>query len=159
MKGLRAQADPPTCPRPRLSGFRLRARRGNALFRAGLQAPEVHPAPISVTTGGSSQQQKCKPPAVLRSLPPAALRGGCTAPQIPWSSVGPPAARTPGPCGSMSLASPVAQARERIPIEQNARVWLLPACLRGGFLISAHRAYLYRRKCMRWMRRVEARNL
>jgi hypothetical protein len=53
----------------------------------------------------SPPPKKCKPPAVLRSLPPAALRGGCTAPQMPWSSAGPPAARTPGPCGSMSLAS------------------------------------------------------
>jgi hypothetical protein len=32
---------------------RRRGRRGNAVFRAGLQAPEVHQAPISVTTGGS----------------------------------------------------------------------------------------------------------
>jgi hypothetical protein len=47
--------------------------------------PEVHQAPISVTTGGSSLSllppKKCKPPAVLRSLPPAALRGGCVIPQ------------------------------------------------------------------------------
>jgi hypothetical protein len=52
---------------------------------ARLQAlPEVHPAPILVTTGGSSLSQplpRCKPPAVLRSLPP---RGGYVVPQTPW---------------------------------------------------------------------------
>jgi hypothetical protein len=42
---------PPTSP------FRLRARRGNAVFWAGLQAPEVHQAPVSVTAGGSSLSQ------------------------------------------------------------------------------------------------------
>ena len=46
-----ATVPPPTSP------FRLRARRGNAVFRAGLQAPEVHQAPISVTAGGSSLSQ------------------------------------------------------------------------------------------------------
>ena len=35
----------------------IRARRGNAVFWAGLQAPEVHQAPISVTTGGFSLPQ------------------------------------------------------------------------------------------------------
>jgi hypothetical protein len=75
---------PPTSP------FRRRGRRGNAVFRAGLQAPEVHQArfqwPQAAPPYLCSPQKKCKPPAVLRSLPPAcpaALRGGCTAPQIP----------------------------------------------------------------------------
>jgi hypothetical protein len=37
--------------------FRLHARPGKAVFCTGLHAPEVHPAPLSVTTGGSSSSQ------------------------------------------------------------------------------------------------------
>jgi hypothetical protein len=87
-----------------------------------LQAPEVHPAPISGTTGGSSLSQlppppKCKPPAVLRSLPPAALPSFagrvCGPPKNALKFCRPPVARTPGPCGSMSLASLPCDALQR----------------------------------------------
>ena len=49
MKGLEGPSSPGGPPDlPPTSPFRLRARRGNAVFRAGLQAPEVHQAPIPV---------------------------------------------------------------------------------------------------------------
>jgi hypothetical protein len=85
---------PPTSP------FRLRARRGNAMFWAGLQAPEVHQAPISVTAGRSSDLLLISAPhqknvSLRRScgaLPPAALRGGGVIPQTPevlWARLSP----------------------------------------------------------------------
>jgi hypothetical protein len=74
--------------------FRLHARPRKAMFCTRPHAPEVHPAPASVTTGGSS---------LLSQLPPSpnvSLRRPCGAgvrpPQTPWSFAGPPAARTSG---------------------------------------------------------------
>jgi hypothetical protein len=86
-------------PRPRLSGYVLGAEMSYVVFSAGLQAPEVHQAPISVTAGGSSLSQLPAPHqkhvSLRRScgaLPPAALRGGCVIPQTPavlWARLSP----------------------------------------------------------------------
>jgi hypothetical protein len=95
---------PPTSP------FRLRARRGNAVFQTGLQAPEVHQPPIS---DFSDHRQLLlilisTPPPPPSPLPNVSLRRPCGAclrrpragrvcgPANPCSSVAPPA-RAPAP--------------------------------------------------------------
>jgi hypothetical protein len=83
------------------------------VFWAGLQASEVHQAPISVT--GRRLLLISAPPkknvGLRRScgaLPPAALRGGCVIPQapaVPWARLSPHP--PPTPCSFMPIASPV----------------------------------------------------
>jgi hypothetical protein len=64
--------------------------RGNAVFR---QAPEVHQAPVSVATGGSSLSQL--PPQKMKAS--GGLAGRMYDPANPCSFTGSPAASPPPP--------------------------------------------------------------
>jgi hypothetical protein len=62
--------------------FRLHARPGKAVFCTGLHAPEVHPAPLSVATGGSPSLSQPTPKKMCASGGPAELASGSLAGRV-----------------------------------------------------------------------------
>jgi hypothetical protein len=98
--------------------FRLHARPGKAVFCTRLHAPEVHPAPASVTTGGSSLSQLPPNPqknVSLRRSCGACLRRPCGAgvrplkhPEVPRGRLrrAPPDPAVPCPLPPLSVTPP-----------------------------------------------------